>query len=201
MSDTVAGSWLRPSNRSASGTYSGLLPIRLICSPTPSGTARLNGSGSAMKKRGARGRGPSKATGRLGVCCGSTGPGSTHLVAGLYKASRDHAPVLAISGEMPRRCGARNIFKRPIRTCCSVTSRSIPRPFPPAQAPAVIHQAIAAAYAGRGVAHLTLPVDVMLAKAEGGVSASPRSSREPKPSPAKQILPRWLAASTRPAAS
>ena len=27
------------------------------------------------------------------------------------------------------RCGARNIFKRPIRTCCSVTSRSIPRPF------------------------------------------------------------------------
>jgi pyruvate dehydrogenase (quinone) len=31
----------------------------------------------------------------------------------------------------------------------------------PAQAPAVIHQAIAAAYAGRGVAHLTLPQDVI----------------------------------------
>ena len=41
----------------------------------------------------------------------------------------------------------------------------------PAQAPAVIHQAIAAAYAGRGVAHLTLPVDVMLASAEGSVSS------------------------------
>jgi pyruvate dehydrogenase (quinone) len=41
----------------------------------------------------------------------------------------------------------------------------------PAQAPAVIHQAIAAAYAGRGVAHLTLPQDVINAKADGSVSS------------------------------
>src|SRR5262249_35111984 len=39
----------------------------------------------------------------------------------------------------------------------------------PAQAPAVIHQAISAAYAGRGVAHLTLPQDVISAKAHGHV--------------------------------
>src|ERR1700729_3275756 len=42
-------------------------------------------------------------TARLAVCAGTTGPGSTHLVAGLYEASRDHAPVLALSGEMPRK--------------------------------------------------------------------------------------------------
>src|ERR1700689_4385539 len=47
--------------------------------------------------------GQAKLTGRLGVCCGTTGPGSTHLVAGLYEACRDHAPVLAISGEMVRK--------------------------------------------------------------------------------------------------
>jgi pyruvate dehydrogenase (quinone) len=41
----------------------------------------------------------------------------------------------------------------------------------PAQAAGVIHQAIAAAYAGRGVAHLTLPQDVNSAKAENGVSS------------------------------
>ena len=41
----------------------------------------------------------------------------------------------------------------------------------PAQAPAVIHQAIAAAYAGRGVAHLTLPQDVIGAKAHGAVAS------------------------------
>src|ERR1700724_949143 len=41
----------------------------------------------------------------------------------------------------------------------------------PAQAPGVIHQAIATAYAGGGVAHLTLPQDVIAAKAEGGVAS------------------------------
>jgi pyruvate dehydrogenase (quinone) len=35
----------------------------------------------------------------------------------------------------------------------------------------VIHQAIAAAYAGRGVAHLTLPQDVIGAKAHGELSS------------------------------
>jgi pyruvate dehydrogenase (quinone) len=47
--------------------------------------------------------GQAKLTGRLGVCCGTTGPGSTHLVPGLYEANRDHAPVLALSGDMPRK--------------------------------------------------------------------------------------------------
>src|ERR1700739_1546253 len=47
--------------------------------------------------------GQAKLTGQLGVCCGTTGPGSTHLAAGLYEASGDHAPVLALSGEMPRK--------------------------------------------------------------------------------------------------
>jgi hypothetical protein len=43
--------------------------------------------------------GQAKLTGRLAVCAGTTGPGSNHLVAGLYEASRDHAPVLALSGD------------------------------------------------------------------------------------------------------
>src|SRR3984885_6560491 len=45
--------------------------------------------------------GQAKLTGRLAVCAGTTGPGSNHLVAGLYEASRDHSPVLALSGDMP----------------------------------------------------------------------------------------------------
>src|SRR6201995_862199 len=47
--------------------------------------------------------GQAKLTGQLGGCAGTTGPGSTHLVAGLYEAARDHAPVLALSGDMPSR--------------------------------------------------------------------------------------------------
>jgi hypothetical protein len=43
--------------------------------------------------------GQAKLTGQLGVCAGTAG--SNHLVAGFYEASRDHAPVLALSGDMP----------------------------------------------------------------------------------------------------
>src|SRR5262249_38349901 len=105
--------------------------------------------------------GQAKLTGRLGVCCGSTGPGSTHLVAGLYEASREHAPVLAISGDMPRKMQGTEYFQATDTNLLfrdvSLYTETISSP---AQAPAVIHQAIAAAYAGRGVAHLTLPQDM-----------------------------------------
>ncbi|MGA7196521.1 thiamine pyrophosphate-dependent enzyme [Roseiarcus sp.] len=116
--------------------------------------------------------GQAKLTGRLGVCCGSTGPGSTHLLAGLYEASRDHAPVLAISGDMPRQLEGIDYFQATnpnmLFRDVSLYTETISSP---AQAPAVIHQAIATAYAGRGVAHLTVPVDVLLAKAEGSVAS------------------------------
>ena len=116
--------------------------------------------------------GQAKLTGRLGVCCGSTGPGSTHLVAGLYEACRDHAPVLALSGQMPRQLQGLDYFQatdpdllfRDVALYTETISS-------PSQAPAVIHQAIASAYAGRGVAHLTLPVDVLTARTEGSVAS------------------------------
>src|SRR3954470_20192082 len=55
--------------------------------------------------------GQAKLTGKLGVCAGSTGPGSTHLVAGLYEAARDHAPVLALSGDMARAMKGTDFFQ------------------------------------------------------------------------------------------
>ena len=69
-------------------------------------------------------------------------------------------------------CTAPISSRRPSPICCFATSRSTPKlSLLAAQAPAVIHQAIAAAYAGPGVAHLTLPQDVIAAKAEGDVSS------------------------------
>lgn len=116
--------------------------------------------------------GQAKLTGRLGVCCGTTGPGSTHLVAGLYEAARDHAPVLALSGDMPRKMRGTDhiqttepdLLFRDVSLYTETISSA-------AQAPAVIHQAISAAYAGRGVAHLTVPQDIIEAKADGEVSS------------------------------
>ena len=116
--------------------------------------------------------GQAKLTGRLGVCCGSTGPGSTHLIAGLYEASRDHAPVLAISGDMPRQLEGIDFFQATnpnmLFRDVSLYTETISSP---AQAPVLIHEAIAAAYAGRGVAHLTAPVDVLTAKVGGSVAS------------------------------
>ena len=116
--------------------------------------------------------GQAKVTGRLGVCAGTTGPGSTHLVAGLYEASRDHAPVLTLSGDMPRQFQGTDYIQttdpdllfRDVALYTETISS-------PGQAPAVIHQAIAAAYAGRGVAHLTLPQDVISANVHGEVAS------------------------------
>jgi thiamine pyrophosphate-dependent acetolactate synthase large subunit-like protein len=116
--------------------------------------------------------GQAKLTGKLGVCAGTTGPGSTHLVAGLYEASRDHAPVLALSGDMPRKFQGIDYIQttKPdlLFRDVSLYTETINSP---QQAPKVIHQAIAAAYAGRGVAHLTLPQDVIAAKAEGEIAS------------------------------
>ena len=128
--------------------------------------------------------GQAKLTGRLAVCAGTTGPGSTHLVAGLYEAARDHAPVLALSGEMPRRLKGIDCHQATepdlLFRDVSLYTQTITTA---AQAPGVIHQAIASAYGGPGVAHLTLPQDVLAGKAEHSVRSvvtlRPRSETAP----------------------
>src|SRR3979490_90536 len=108
--------------------------------------------------------GQAKLTGRLGVCAGTTGPGSNHLVAGLYEASPAHAPATALSGAMPLKRQGTDFIQTPdpdlLFRDVSLYTETLSSA---AQAPAVIHQAIAAAYAGPGVAHLTLPQDVISA--------------------------------------
>jgi pyruvate dehydrogenase (quinone) len=116
--------------------------------------------------------GQAKLTGRLGVCAGTTGPGATHLIAGLYEASHDHAPVLAIAGDVPTRMGGIDYLQaadhvQSFRDACvyaaSVNSADA--------AAAQIHEAIAAAYGSRGVALLNIPQDVFAAKTSIAVSS------------------------------
>src|SRR6266516_2559233 len=133
--------------------------------------------------------GQAKLNGRLGVCAGTTGPGSTHLVAGLYEACRDHAPVLALSGDMPRKLRGTDFFQATepdlLFRDVSLYTETVSSP---SQAPAVIHQAIAAAYAGRGVAHLTLPQDVIEAKADGAISSVATLKPRPEVIPNEQDI-------------
>jgi pyruvate dehydrogenase (quinone) len=139
--------------------------------------------------------GQAKYTGRLAVCAGTTGPGSNHLVAGLYEASRDHAPVLALSGEMPRKMKGTDFFQATepdlLFRDVSLYTQTISSA---EQAPLVVHQAIAAAYAGPGVAHLTLPQDVLSEKAAGTTPSlttlQPRAEISPDESRIAEVVER-----------
>src|SRR3954466_15609594 len=131
--------------------------------------------------------GQAKLTGRLGVCCGTTGPGGNHLVAGLYEAHKDHAPVLAISGDVPlekrgidylQEDDPHLLFRDVAIYTQMVTA--------PEQAPHIFHQAIAHAYGERDVAHLDIPPDIFAAKVRNSVPslATLRPRPEVAPTPA-----------------
>ncbi len=46
--------------------------------------------------------GYSRATGRVGVCFGTSGPGATNLVTGIATAQMDSVPLVVITGQVPR---------------------------------------------------------------------------------------------------
>src|SRR5574342_924092 len=44
--------------------------------------------------------GYARTTGRVGVCCATSGPGSTNLVTGLVNAMMDSIPIVALTGQV-----------------------------------------------------------------------------------------------------
>jgi pyruvate dehydrogenase (quinone) len=130
--------------------------------------------------------GQAKLTGKLGVCCGTTGPGGNHLVAGLYEARKDHAPVLAISGHVPSALRGTDYLQEdnPVALFddVAVYSQLVASA---SQAPAVFQQAIAEAYGERGVAHLSVPPDIFAAKAPGPVPSIATLRPRPEVAPAE----------------
>lgn len=100
-------------------------------------------------------------SGSLGVCMGTVGPGSLHLLNGLYDAKKSHAPVLAICGQVPTSDMGSNFFQEVDNDAifdsvsefnATVTAAS--------QMPYLLEQAVNTALARRGVAVLTIPGDV-----------------------------------------
>lgn len=111
--------------------------------------------------------GYAKATGRIGVCLATSGPGGIHLLNGLYDAKLDHQPVLAITGMQEtsvlgaayqQEVALDKVFADVAEYDLMVTN--------PAQLPGVVDYAIRTAYARRGVAHLTFPNDIQVADAD-----------------------------------
>jgi len=103
-----------------------------------------------------------KFTGEVGVCCASAGPGSIHLLNGLYDAKLDNQPVVALLGQIPRHAmgtdyqqevDLQNLFK-------DVAGDYIQTLTKPEQARHLLDQAVRIAMTERTVTCLILPHDV-----------------------------------------
>jgi pyruvate dehydrogenase (quinone) len=114
-------------------------------------------------------------TDSLGVCIGTVGPGSLHLLNGLYDAKKSHAPVLAVCGQVPlaelgsdffQEIDNDAVFRDVAVFCRTVTS--------PEQLTGLLEQAVQAALDAPGVAVLTVPGDIGAIDATG---PKPRFSR------------------------
>ena len=128
-------------------------------------------------------------TGTLGVCMGTVGPGSIHLLNGLYDAKKSHAPVLAICGQVPSPEIGTDFFQEVDNNALfadvSVWSQTLTSA---GQLPYLLEQAVNAAQSLRGVAVLTLPGDVGdLALDKGVRPATFAPIGVPAPAPDAQV--------------
>lgn len=102
-----------------------------------------------------------KLTGKLGVCVGTAGPGAVHLLNGLYDAKLDHAPVLAVTGQVETRYIGTDYHQEvDLYTLFKDVAAYNQTVMTPGQMPQLAVHACQTALAGRGVAHLSLPVDI-----------------------------------------
>jgi len=108
-------------------------------------------------------------TGTLGVCMGTVGPGSVHLLNGLYDAAKSHAPVLAIAGQVPLTEAGTDYFQevdndllfRDVAAFRATVTTA-------GQLPGLMEVAVRTAVARRGVSVLTVPADVGDTDVPGG---------------------------------
>ncbi|TCS95925.1 thiamine pyrophosphate-binding protein [Hazenella coriacea] len=123
-----------------------------------------------------------KLTGKLSVCTATSGPGIMLLLNGLADAASDHAPVLAITGQVERRklgTGTKQEIDQqrlldPLALYTSMVSD-------PEAFPIQLNQAMRIAKAQGGVTHLSVPKDLWEEKVE--------SSLFPPPPVSPRLLP------------
>jgi pyruvate dehydrogenase (quinone) len=102
-----------------------------------------------------------KWTGKLGVCLATSGPGGIHLLNGLYDAKLDGQPVLAITGlqfhDLLNTHTQQDVELDKLFVDVSVYNNRI---MGPAHVANATELACRTALGYRGVAHITIPVDV-----------------------------------------
>jgi len=128
--------------------------------------------------------GYAKATGKIGVCLATSGPGGIHLLNGLYDAKLDHVPVLAITGmQETALLGTGYQQEVNLDKLYEDVAEYDQMIYNPAQLPTVVDNAVRTAYARRGVAHLTVPNDIQVADAGADPWQHVAPARPPQTAP------------------
>ncbi|NDZ82428.1 pyruvate oxidase [Streptomyces sp. SID10853] len=103
----------------------------------------------------------SQLSGRLGVCMGTVGPGSVHLLNGLYDAAKSRTPVLVIAGQVALADIGSDAFQEvdndALFNDVAVFRATVSSPD---QLPQLLETAVRNAFGHQGVAVLTVPADI-----------------------------------------
>src|SRR5207249_1396556 len=123
--------------------------------------------------------GHARASGRVGVCVATSGPGATDLVTGLAAAHMDSSPVVAITGQVSRAMIGRDAFQETdiIGITLPITKQNY-LVQDVTELADVVRDALAVAIEGRpGPVLIDVPKDVQNQKAEWKQSQPPRIPR------------------------
>ncbi|MDT7660041.1 MAG: tartronate-semialdehyde synthase, partial [Pseudonocardiales bacterium] len=106
--------------------------------------------------------------GNIGVCVGTSGPAGTDMITGLYSATADSIPILAITGQAPvARLHKEDFQAVDISTIAASVTKMATTVLEPGQVPGVFQQAFHLMRSGRpGPVLIDLPFDVQQAEIE-----------------------------------
>src|ERR1700732_4602179 len=111
-------------------------------------------------------QGFARATGKVGVCCATSGPGATNLVTGLVDAMMDSIPIVAITGQVTSKLIGSDAFQEAdtfgITRSCTKHNYMVKNV---AELPQIVHEAFYIAASGRpGPVLVDIPKDVFQAQ-------------------------------------
>jgi acetolactate synthase-1/2/3 large subunit len=142
--------------------------------------------------------GYARATGRVGVCLATSGPGGTNLLTGLSTAQADSVPILAVVGQVPLPLIGTDAFQETdvFGMSLGITKRSY-RLTHPDEIGGVVAEALRVAVAGRpGPVLIEFPKDVQTAPVTGDAPRPPLPP-PPRPSPLRWARARSLLRQSR----
>ncbi len=104
--------------------------------------------------------------GNIGVCLGTSGPAGTDMITGLYSASADSIPILAITGQAPvARLHKEDFQAVDIASIAKPVTKMAVTVLEPGQVPGVFQEAFHLMRSGRpGPVLIDLPFDVQMAE-------------------------------------